>query len=56
MNLSVRNITLSESYSPDPTGSLKPPYSILFGNELRGVLDIFVLAIHKLQNAKDEKS
>jgi len=34
----------------------KPPCAILFGNDLRVGLHIFVLSILKLQNAKDEKS
>ena len=35
---------------------VKPPCAILFGNDLRVGLHIFVLSILKLQNAKDEKS
>ena len=38
------------------TGGSKPPCAILFGNDLRVGLHIFVLSILKLQNAKDEKS
>ena len=38
------------------TGGLRHPCAILFGNDLRVGLHIFVLSILKLQNAKDEKS
>merc|ERR1711951_53334 len=38
------------------TGGSKPPCAILFGNDLRVGLHIFVLSILKLLNAKDEES
>ena len=41
---------------PTQSRGNKKPLCKLFGNDLRVGLDIFVLAILKLQNAKDEKS
>ena len=38
------------------TGGSKPPCAILFENDLRVGLYIFVLTILDLQNAKDDKS